>query len=70
MHLTFQAAPLPTFSLVALDSGRNAGDASVVLMYMSSKELSLGLSSGRPGNVTTNLPGRPAPKTSRKNSFL
>ena len=42
----------------------------VVFMYMSSKELSLGLSSCRPGKVTTNLPGRPAPKTSRENSSL
>ena len=38
--------------------------------YMSSKELSLGLSSGRPGKVITNLPGRPAPNTSRKNGSL
>ena len=42
----------------------------VVFIYMSSKELSLGLSSGRPGQVITNLPGRPAPKTSRKNGSL
>ena len=42
----------------------------VVFIYMSSKELSLGLSSGRPGKVITNLPCRPAPKTSRKNGSL
>jgi hypothetical protein len=42
----------------------------VGLVYISGKELSLGLSSGRPGKVITNLPGRPAPKTSRKNGSL
>ena len=42
----------------------------VVFIYMSSKELSLGLSSGRPSKVITNLPDRPAPKTSRKNGSL
>ena len=42
----------------------------VVFSYMCRKEWSSGLSSGRPGKVTTNLPGRPAPKTSRKNGFL
>ena len=42
----------------------------VVLIYIASKELSLGLSSGSPGKVTTNLPGRPAPKSSRKNGSL
>ena len=43
---------------------------SVVLLHIASKELSLGPSLGRPGTVTTNLPGRPAPKTSRKNGSL
>ena len=35
----------------------------VVFTYMCRKEWSSGLSSGRPGKVTTDLPGRPAPKT-------
>ena len=34
-----------------------------VFIYMSSKELGLGLSSGRPGKVITNLPPKPAGKT-------
>ena len=42
----------------------------VGLVYISGKELRLGLSSGRPDKVITNLPGRPAPKTSRKNGSL
>ena len=43
-----------------------------VFIYMSSnyKELSLGLSLRRPGKVITNLPGCPAPKSSRKNGSL
>ena len=42
---------------------------SVVFVYISGKELSLGLSSGRPGKVTTNLTGRPAPKTQQEKRF-
>ena len=64
-------ANLPTLVCGCRSSGAcRRMHVSVVLLYIASKELSLGLSVGRPGKVTTNLPGRPAPKTSRKNGSL
>ena len=53
-------------------TARRVPQLAVVFIYMSSKELSLGLSSGRRarGKVITNLPARLAPKTKRKNSSL
>ena len=45
---------------------------SVVYIYFAGKELSLGLSLDRPGNLITNptLPLKPAPKASRKHGFV
>ena len=45
-------------------------EQTAVCIYIAGNKFSLGLSSDRPGKVTTNLPGRPAPKISRKDGSL